>query len=284
MQKTWFVTGASRGIGTRIVQAALASGDAVLATARRVDALAQVHGEEGDRLVFAPLDVNDPSQIQDAVALAKTCFGGIDVLVNNAGFGQLGHFETIETQAIAAQFGTNVFGLMNVTREVLPLMRKKRGGHIVNISSIGGVLGFDGASVYCATKFAVEGYSESLALEVGRFGIKVTIVEPGFFRTDFLDTSSVRYGDIDIPDYYDVVAEQRSQYDNYSHAQLGDPAKLAELIVNIAGIEQPPLRLVAGSDALQMSTELLLNRQEELRKWSDLAASTDHRNPEGDDD
>ena len=280
MKKIWFVTGASRGIGARIVQSALAVGDAVVATARSIDTLVKAHGNENERLVFARLDVCDPAQMQQAIALATQRLGDIDVLVNNAGFGQLGHFETVEASAIEKQFSTNVFGLMNVTRAVLPAMRRNRRGHILNISSIGGAVGFDGASIYCATKFAVEGFSESLALEVERFGLNVTIVEPGFFRTDFLDTSSVRYGDKEIPDYAEAATEQRTQYDAYSHAQPGDPAKLAHLIVDVAGTNQPPLRLVAGSDALQMSRDLLNNRQKELQTWAARAVSTDYQNPE----
>ena len=274
--KTWFITGASRGIGFEIAQAALAAGDNVVATARNLDKLVEAFSGDPERLAFAQLDVQNPEQAETASALAKEQFGGIDVLVNNAGFGQLGHFETIASDAIAHQFSTNVFGLMQVTRALMPLMREQRRGHIFNLSSIGGTIGFDGAAIYCATKFAVEGFSESLALELGRFGIQVTIVEPGFFRTDFLDGSSVRYGDINIPDYTEAAAEQREQYGAYSHAQLGDPKKLAQWIVDVAGAENAPLRLIAGSDALQMSRDLLHNRHEELEGWANRSVTTDH--------
>ncbi|WP_432467875.1 SDR family NAD(P)-dependent oxidoreductase [Agarivorans sp. Z349TD_8] len=278
MKKTWFITGASRGIGFEIAQAALVSGDNVVATARNVRRLREQLGSEiQPQLECIELDVNNYIQAKEAVSWSIERFGSIDVLVNNAGFGQLGHFETVEQRAIEQQFSTNVFGLMHVTRAVLPAMRRQQRGHILNLSSIGGALGFDGAAIYCAAKFAVEGFSESLALEVARFGIDVTIVEPGFFRTDFLDDSSVRYGQIELQDYTDVANTQKSQYDEYSHAQLGDPKRLAQLIVKTAGISPAPLRLVAGSDALSMSRDILNNRMKELELWADISVTTDHQ-------
>ncbi|WP_432453311.1 SDR family NAD(P)-dependent oxidoreductase [Agarivorans sp. QJM3NY_29] len=278
MKKTWFITGASRGIGFEIAQAALVSGDNVVATARNVRRLREQLGSEiQPQLECIELDVNNYIQAKEAVSWSIERFASIEVLVNNAGFGQLGHFETVEQRAIEQQFSTNVFGLMHVTRAVLPAMRRQQRGHILNLSSIGGALGFDGAAIYCAAKFAVEGFSESLALEVARFGIDVTIVEPGFFRTDFLDDSSVRYGQIELQDYTDVANTQKSQYDEYSHAQLGDPKRLAQLIVNTAGISPAPLRLVAGSDALSMSRDILNNRMKELELWADITVTTDHQ-------
>ncbi|WP_432459299.1 SDR family NAD(P)-dependent oxidoreductase [Agarivorans sp. QJM3NY_25] len=278
MKKTWFITGASRGIGFEIAQAALVSGDNVVATARNVRRLREQLGSEiQPQLECIELDVNNYIQAKEAVSWSIERFGSIDVFVNNAGFGQLGHFETVEQRAIEQQFSTNVFGLMHVTRAVLPAMRRQQRGHILNLSSIGGALGFDGAAIYCAAKFAVEGFSESLALEVARFGIDVTIVEPGFFRTDFLDDSSVRYGQIELQDYTDVANTQKSQYDEYSHAQLGDPKRLAQLIVKTAGISPAPLRLVAGSDALSMSRDILNNRMKELELWADISVTTDHQ-------
>ncbi len=275
MKNTWFITGGSRGIGLEIVKAALAEGDNVVATARNVTTLQEQFNAHIEQLECIELDVQNSAAVQKAVARSIERFGGIDILVNNAGFGQLGHFETIETSAIEQQFSVNVFGLMHVTRAVLPEMRRQRRGYILNLSSIGGSIGFDGASIYCASKFAVEGFSESLSMEVARFGIDVTIVEPGFFRTDFLDASSVRYGQIQVQDYADAVSTQKSQYDSYSHMQPGDPNKLAQLIVNVAGLSQRPARLVAGSDALSMSRDALNNRIEELEKWSDSSVSTD---------
>jgi NAD(P)-dependent dehydrogenase (short-subunit alcohol dehydrogenase family) len=196
-------------------------------------------------------------------------------LVNNAGYGQLGMFETIEADAIAKQYQTNVFGTFNVVRAVLPTMRKQRSGHILNISSIGGVVGFGGATAYTSSKFAIEGFSEDLAIEVRPFGIHVTIVEPGFFRTDFLDGSSVKYGTIEIADYAEAVAKQRAQYDAHNHKQPGDPSKLGPAIVKIVQSGHPPLRYDAGSDAVRMTEEALEKRVAELAEWKELSVSTD---------
>ncbi|MCQ3830256.1 SDR family NAD(P)-dependent oxidoreductase [Microbulbifer elongatus] len=275
MAKTWVITGASRGIGKSIVKSALSVGDNVVATGRSVDGLINAFGEEHSQLTFANLDVNDQDAAIRAVEIATERYGGIDVLVNNAGYGQLGHFETIRAEDIERQFETNVMGLMKVTRAVLPIMRKQKSGHIINLSSIGGAVGFEGASVYCATKFAVEGFSESLALEVNAFGIKVTIVEPGFFRTDFLDASSVRYGTIDIGDYASATKTQQTQYDQYSHAQPGDPEKLSALIVGVGHANSVPLRLIAGSDALEMSRASLQSRAAEMDAWAEKSITTD---------
>lgn len=275
MGRTWFITGANRGLGNAIAKRALENGDNVVATARDLSKLQQVF-ELSENILLASLDVQSEAQSQKAIQMALDKFGKIDVLVNNAGFGQLGHFETVPTEAIQNQFNTNVFGLMNVTRAALPSMRTQQSGHIFNFSSIGGTLGFDGASIYCATKFAVEGFSESLSLEVQRFGIDVTIVEPGFFRTDFLDSSSVKYGEKVMDDYGDAVSEQRSEYDNYSHAQPGSPEKLAALIVGVVNEGLSPKRLVVGSDALEMSRNLLKSRKEELELWSSRSIQSDY--------
>ena len=275
MGRTWFITGANRGLGNAVAKRALENGDNVVATARDLSKLQQVF-DQSENSLLASLDVQSEEQIQKAIQMALDKFGKIDVLVNNAGFGQLGHFETVPPEAIQKQFDTNVFGLMNVTRAALPCMRAQRSGLIFNLSSIGGALGFDGASIYCATKFAVEGFSESLSLEVQRFGIDVTIVEPGFFRTDFLDSSSVKYGEKVIDDYDDAVSEQRSEYDTYSHAQAGSPEKLAALIVSVVNEGKSPKRLVIGSDALEMSRNLLKSRKAELEFWSNRSIQTDY--------
>ncbi len=277
MKKTWLVTGSSRGIGLEIVKAALAEGDNVVATARNVTTLREHLCADAQEVEYIELDVQDSTAAKTAVARSIDRFGSIDVLVNNAGFGQLGPFETVDSAAIEQQFATNVFGLMHVTRAVLPEMRRQRRGHIFNISSIGGAIGFDGASIYCSTKFAVEGFSESLSLEVKRFGIDVTIVEPGFFRTDFLDASSVHYGQVDIQDYVAAARDQKSQYDSYSHLQPGNPKKLAHLIIETASSPRRPARLIAGSDALSLSRDALNNRIAELEEWASTSVSTDYQ-------
>ncbi|HMA14789.1 MAG TPA: oxidoreductase [Kiloniellaceae bacterium] len=273
--KTWFITGAARGIGFEIARAALAAGANVVATGRDRARLEAAFAGHGERVLALALDVTDAAQAEAAVSAAVDRFGRIDVLVNNAGYGQLGFFEEVGAEAIERQFATNVHGTLHVTRAVLPVMRRQRGGHIFNLSSVGGALGFIGASVYCATKFAIEGFSESLAPEVEPFGIRVTIVEPGFFRTDFLDASSVRFGERDIADYAALSAEVRAGYEGRNHRQAGDPAKLGAAIVELAAAKEPPLRYAAGSDAVDGILGSLAARQAEVGRWRRLSVATD---------
>jgi len=271
--KIWFITGAARGIGAEIARAALAAGHTVVATGRQLDTLQRVYGEFGDAVLPLALDVADEAQAQAAIAAALGRFGRIDVLVNNAGYGLLGAFETFGAAEIEAQFATNVFGLMHVTRAALPAMRARRSGHGVNVSSIGGVTGFEGSSVYCATKFAVTGFSESLALELAPAGIAVTVVEPGFIRTDFLDGRSVRYGTRETPD---GVSSERS-YSQYNGEQPGDPVRLAAAVVDLVARGQPPVHFLAGSDAVAIATTAIEKRQRELTADRALSQSVDGR-------
>jgi NAD(P)-dependent dehydrogenase (short-subunit alcohol dehydrogenase family) len=273
--KTWFVTGAARGIGAEIVKAALAAGQNVVATGRDPAKIAQAFDASPDKLLVTTLDVAISGQAETAAAAAIARFGSIDVLVNNAGYGQLGAFEQQQAADAERQFATNVFGVFNVTRAVLPIMRKQRGGHIFNVTSIGGLRGGPGASLYAASKFAVEGFSESLALEIAEFGIALTLVEPGFFRTDFLDPSSIRYGDNKIADYDAFTKGLRDNYDARSHQQAGDPAKLAAVLVDLAAREKPPLRFVAGSDAVAMFEAKIASVSAELAQWRALSVTTD---------
>lgn len=269
---TWFVTGAARGIGAHTVQAALAAGHNVVATARDHRKITMTH----DRLLALDLDVNDPTQAQAAVQAAVKHFGRIDVLVNNAGYGQMGLFEEVSPDQARAQFDTNVFGLLHVTRAVLPVMRQQRAGRVLNLSSIGGIQGgYPGASLYCASKFAVEGFSEGLAQEVAPFGIQVTIVEPGFFRTDFLDAQSVRFGSIAVEDYAAQSAEVHASYGAYNHQQPGDPARLAEVLLQLAVHPHPPLRFAAGSDAVAVVSAKIDALRAELENWKTLSVTTD---------
>jgi NAD(P)-dependent dehydrogenase (short-subunit alcohol dehydrogenase family) len=273
-QKVWFITGANRGIGAEIAKAALAAGDSVVVTGRNLQQLTAKFGDCAKALALA-LDVTDIAQALAAVEATLKQFGRIDVLVNNAGYGQLGAFEEIPPEDVEQQFATNVFGLMNVTRAVLPAMRAQRSGRIFNLSSIGGALGFDAASVYCATKFAVEGFTESLALEVKAFGIEVNIVEPGFFRTDFLDSSSVQYGSAKVADYHDYSTALEQAYSKVSHQQAGDPAKLGQVLVQLAKSNALPLRYAAGSDAIDYLTTAYQKRLQELKQYQALSVSTD---------
>jgi NAD(P)-dependent dehydrogenase (short-subunit alcohol dehydrogenase family) len=275
MSKIWFITGAGRGIGAEIAKAALAVGDKVVATGRRIEQLNTAYAGHGEQVLSLALDTSREQDADAAVALALSRFGRIDVLVNNAGYGQLGLFEEVSSADIERQFQTNVFGLMHVTRAVLPAMRKQRSGHILNLASIGGFMGFENASVYCASKFAVEGFSESLAPEVAPFGINVTVVEPGFFRTDFLDKSSVRYGDKKISDYELASTASRATYDSYNHQQPGDPVKLGQMLVDLAAMTNPPLHIVAGTDAVGFAMEAFKRRLGEIEKHSALSSTTD---------
>ena len=202
-------------------------------------------------------------------------FGRIDVLVNNAGFGHLGVFEESMRKEIRAQFETNVFGLMAVTQAVIPGMRERRSGRIFNISSVSGLKGVFGASIYCASKFAVEGFSQSIADELAPFGAFVTSVSPGFFRTDFLDPSSVKYSGKGISDYAQRLEEFRAFHDERSHTQAGDPAKLAKVVLHLAEVEKPPVSFVAGSDAVEWAQNSMKAFQAQIDEWRELSVSTD---------
>jgi NAD(P)-dependent dehydrogenase (short-subunit alcohol dehydrogenase family) len=275
MSNVWFITGSGRGIGAQIAKSALQAGHKVVATGRNLEQLRAAHqGVPADKIAFVELDVTNEAQAETAVQAAVKQFGRIDVLVNNAGYGLMGNFEEVASSAVEHQFATNVFGLMHVMRAVLPVMRGQRSGHIFNISSIGGALGFNGASVYCATKYAVEGLSASVEMEVAKFGIKVTIVEPGFFRTDFLDSKSVKYGGKVIEDYAGT-GTVRDAYDAYNHQQPGDPVKLGAALVKLAGMTNPPKQFVAGSDAIAAVTQSLEGRLDEIRGFTELSKSTD---------
>lgn len=269
--KTWFVTGASRGLGAAIVRAVLDAGDRVVATARNRASL----GADADNLLTLSMDVTRPDQVQDAVDAAVARFGRIDVLVNNAGYGHLSLFEESTAADAQQQYDTNVFGMMHVTRAVLPVMRAQRWGRIFNLSSIGGMVGGESGALYCASKFAVEGFSESLAAEVARFGIQATIVEPGFFRTDFLEPTSVRHGSTPIADYAEASAALKSFYDGRSRNQAGDPAKLAQALITLAAAPQQPIRWCAGTDAVGIIQAKIDSLQAELTAWRDLSVSTD---------
>ena len=273
--KVWFITGASRGFGALMTKEALAAGDAVVATARNPKTVIDAIGDHPN-LLAAALDVTDERQAQEAAAAAVQHFGRIDILVNNAGYGLLGAVEEATAEEIERIYATNVFGLLKVTRAVLPHMRRQRSGHILNFSSIGGYAGYPGWGVYGSTKFAVEGLSESLATEVEPFGIKVTIVEPGFFRTDFLADNSLSISPASIPDYVGTPAgNMRDFAASANHAQPGDPLKFAAGIVTLANAGNPPLRMPFGSDTVAKLGEKNAFVEQELSAWRALAVSTD---------
>ncbi|KPC53729.1 oxidoreductase [Amantichitinum ursilacus] len=275
MSKVWFITGANRGLGAEIAKAALAHGDRVVGTARNPAQLHATLGATEEQLLALALDVTRIEQLQPAVEAAVARFGRIDVLVNNAGYGQLGVFEEIDAAAIQKQFATNVFGLIEMTRAVLPVMRKQRSGHIFNLSSIAGLRAPPGAAIYGATKWAVEGFSEVLALETAQFGIKITIIEPGAFRTDFLHETSAHYATHTVPDYAEFAAHLASGYATRNHKQPGDPARLGAVVLQLANAATPPMRFPVGSDAVKIAQDKIDSRSAELAQWRDLAASTD---------
>lgn len=273
--KVWFITGASRGFGLALTRGALARGDRVVATARRPETITAALGEHANLLGVA-LDVTSEAQAIAAAEAAVARFGRIDVLVNNAGYGLLGAVEEASAQEVEQQFATNVFGVLAVTRAVLPQMRRQRTGHIVNISSIGGYAAYPGWGVYGATKFAVEGLTEALDAELSPLGIRATVVEPGFFRTDFLDASSLVRARTEIPAYADTVGAMREHMASANHQQPGDPAKLAAALLTLADSETPPVRLPLGSDTVYRITEKNRQVESELAAWQALAVSTDH--------
>jgi len=276
MSKTWFITGATRGLGADIAAAALQAGDRVVATDRQRAAVSDKLGPDSDRLLSLSLDVNDAAQAQAAVAAAVERFGGIDVLVNNAGYGYIGFFEESSPADIEAQFATNVFGLFNVTRAALPAMRAARRGHVFNLSSTAGIRGIAAGTLYCATKFAVEGFSESLAQELQPFGIHVTIVEPGPFRTDFLTPESVKFTAAALPDYEARRTEMRASFEQRNGKQPGDPARLAAAIVTLSNEAEPPLRFAAGAMAVDATDAKVQSVKAELDRWRALGIATDY--------
>jgi NAD(P)-dependent dehydrogenase (short-subunit alcohol dehydrogenase family) len=248
-KNVWFVTGAGRGMGVDIVKAALAAGHAVVATGRNTEAVAKAVGE-ADQLLVSKLDVTRPEDAKTAVAAAVERFGGIDVLVNNAGNFYAGFFEELPPEDFRAQIETNLFGPINVTRAVLPVMRAKRSGLIVTISSTAGISGQAFVSAYAAAKFGIEGWMESLTPEVAPFGIRTMLVEPGFFRTELLTEESTEYPEPSIDDYAETTRQTVAAWKKMNGLQGGDPAKLAKALVQLASQDTPPLRFVAGADAI----------------------------------
>ena len=275
MKKVWFITGASRGFGVLTAQQALERGDFVVATARDPQTVIAALGEHPNLLALR-LDVKLEAQAITAAQQAVARFGRIDVLVNNAGYGLLGAVEEANAEEVRALYETNVFGLLNVSRAVLPIMRKQGSGHVINISSVGGYSSYAGWGVYGSTKFAVEGLSEAMAMELEPLGIKVTVVEPGFFRTDFLDASSLVATRERIDSYAATVGAMRDFAAGANHAQPGDPLKLASALLQLADSDTPPVRLQLGSDTVQRVRAKNQFVEKEMAEWLDVALSTDH--------
>jgi NAD(P)-dependent dehydrogenase (short-subunit alcohol dehydrogenase family) len=274
--KTWFVTGAASGFGSEIVAEALARGDRVVATARSPGKLEGL----GENALVLPLDVTDPDQIAATVRTAEAHFGGIEVLVNNAGYGLIAAVEEATDTEIAALFDTHFHGTLNLIRAVLPGMRARRRGHIVNFSSIAGFTGSAGTALYAAAKHAVEGLSEGLAREVAPLGIKVTIVEPGPFQTQFFTTSR-RMGEVRLPDYDATAGAYRDRASKPDPWLPGDPARAARIIADMVAAEEPPMRLLLGKFAYDLALQTYDARRAEAERWQARTLDADRPDAAG---
>jgi NAD(P)-dependent dehydrogenase (short-subunit alcohol dehydrogenase family) len=275
--KTWFITGASRGFGLDITSAALSAGDQVIATVRSKPEDLARQFNNNPRLFIVTMDVTNEPQIARAVQSGIDHFKQIDILVNNAGYGLLSGIEEATNEEIKANYEVNVFGTLNMIRAVLPYMRKQQSGHIINISSVGGLSGnYPGWGLYASTKFAIEGITEALALETAPLGIKATVVAPGFFRTNFLDKSSLSSSAQIIPDYEATVGAMRNAAPQISYNQPGDPKKLAAAFVRLANAENPPVHLLLGNDTLAMYRAKTAALETDIQNWYDTVTGTDH--------
>lgn len=274
MNKVWLITGSSRGLGRAIAQAVLGSGDKLVATARRADGLKDLEQAFGDQIAPVELDVRDPLAAERAVAFAVQHFGRIDVLVNNAGYGTIGSLEDTSIEEFRAQIETNLFGTVYTTKAAIPFMRIQGSGHIIQVSSVGGRIGALGRTPYSAAKWGVEGFSEALAREVSPLGIKVTILEPGGFRTDFATDSTS--DDPIRPEYEATIGAAARFQMNYHGKQPGDPSRAARVVVDLAGMHEPPLRLPLGSDAVKAIELSDTQRLETTKTWRHLSISTDY--------
>jgi len=272
--RTWFITGASRGFGALIAARALEAGDAVVATARDPSQL-RAH----PRMLSLALDVTNETQAREAVTAAVAQFGRIDVLVNNAGYGVIGAIEETSATEVERVFATNVFGLLAVTRAVLPQLRAQRAGHVLNLSSIGGYASATGFGIYCATKFAVEAISEAMSLELEPLGIRTTVIEPGYFRTTFLSPESVVSTAARIDDYANTVGAVRTFAQGADGQQPGDPERLADAVLALVAADAPPRRLPLGADTVRRIEAKHRSVEAELAQWRTLALSTGFVDP-----
>jgi len=271
--KVWFITGASSGFGLEISKSALAAGYKVIATGRSADKVANAIGETSDNLLAVKMDVTSLTEIEAAVRSAIDKFGTIDVLVNNAGNFFAGFFEELSPGQMELQLATSLFGPMNVTRAVLPVMRKNRSGHIITISSTAGLVGYEYCSAYSASKFGLEGWMDCLAPEVAPFGIHTTVVEPGFFRTALLTPTSTIWAENSIEDYVAKNAELRPFWISMNGKQGGDPAKLAAALIKIASENEPPKRWLAGADAIATAEQKVTEFQKQINAYRHLSSS-----------
>lgn len=271
-KKVWLITGAGRGMGLDITKAVLAAGHAVVATGRNKDKVAQAIGAAADLLVVA-LDITKPAEAEAAVKAAVERFGRLDVLVNNAANFYAGFFEELSPEQMDKQLATSLIGPMHVTRAVLPVLRQQRAGQIITISSTAGLVGFEFGSAYAAAKFGLEGWMHYLRAEIAPFGIAAILVNPGFFRTELLTEESTQFADNPIADYDDRRAAQVQFWRSYHGQQAGDPAKLAQALLTISGLPQPPRRFLAGADAVGTAEQVVIDLQQDIDAHRDLSSS-----------
>jgi NAD(P)-dependent dehydrogenase (short-subunit alcohol dehydrogenase family) len=273
--KTWFVTGASKGLGLILVQELLRQGHNVAATSRNADSLREAVGAAGDAFLALQMNLSDEQSIAKAIAAASAQFGGIDVVVNNAGYGMIGSLEELSDAEARANFEVNVFGSLNVIRAVLPGLRAQGSGHIFNIASIGGFSGgYPGFGIYCATKFAVHGFTEALATEVRPFGIQATLVMPGYFRTSFLTGDSIATPVTEIEAYANVRETQRMHTDDINNNQPGDPLKAAQVMIQTAAMADAPFHLFLGADAYETAVKKIAHVEADMDAYRGLATKT----------
>lgn len=274
-KKVWFITGASKGLGLELAKKLLAEGFKVAATSRNEASLSAVLGKASENFLPLEMDLVDEKSVKTAIDKAVNHFKTIDVLVNNAGYGLLGALEELTDAEARKNYEVNVFGLLNVIRNAMPILRANQSGHIFNISSVGGYYGeFPGWGIYCSTKFAVAGLTESLAAEIKPFGVHATIVYPGYFRTDFLKDSSLLVPENPIAEYKEVRQSESAHKDDINENQPGDPVKLAEALIKVSQDQNPPLHLFLGEDAFNMANLKIASVQKELEGWKSVSVST----------
>lgn len=274
MSKVFLVTGSSRGLGRQIAEKVLAAGHSLVATARTPEQLADLAERYPDQVRTVALDVTDPAAARAAVDTAIEAFGRLDVVVNNAGYANTASVEDMTAEDFREQLDTNLLGVVNVTKAALPVLRAQGAGHVIQVSSVGGRMATPGLSAYQAAKFAVGGFSEVLAQEVAPLGIKVTVLEPGGMRTDWAGSSMTVHPI--SPAYEQTVGAVVAMRDDFENRAAGDPAKVADVVLTVAGLDEPPVRLLLGSDAVRYAAKVEAARAESDAQWRELSVSTDH--------
>jgi len=277
MSKVWFITGAGRGMGVDLAKAALAAGHRVVATGRNTDKVAEALGKSVN-LLIGKLDITKPADAESAVKASADMFGRIDVLVNNAANFYAGFFEELTPEQMERQLATSLIGPMNVTRAVLPMMRKQRSGLIITISSTAGLIGFEFGTAYAASKFGLEGWMQSLQAEIEPFGIDTITVNPGFFRTELLTEESTNFAEGSIEDYNERRAKQMEFWKGHNGQQSGDPAKLAQALITISSQDKPPRRFMAGADAVETAEKVAATLQQQTNAYRELSSSLGYDN------